>query len=221
MINAGPSDVINLSGLIIDGAGIGDYGLMFNDGSALTITNCVFRNHIQDGILLFPFPPSNPSVSVSNTLISNNNRFGMEIVTTSSNSINVTLSNVEVANNSAFGGILLSGQNAGSVVSATVADSRIVGNGNFGIHANSVGGTANLMVTRSVIAYNFNNSHGFLGQGILADGTNTTVRIGQSAITGNSKSWSVANTANLVSYGDNDINGNADGDPTPISIAKK
>ena len=59
--------------------------------------------------------------------------------------------------------------------------------------------------------------------GISAEGTNATVRIGQSGITGNTfKSWdNSSGPAKVLSYGDNYIDGNADGDPAPPSIARK
>jgi hypothetical protein len=39
-------------------------------------------------------------------------------------------------------------------------------------------------------------------------------------VTGNAIGWGVADGA-VVSYGDNNINGNGDGDPAPTTIAKK
>ena len=51
-INAGPTDVVNLRGLIIEGAGVGQDGIDFNTGGALTIENCVVRNLTGNGHLL-------------------------------------------------------------------------------------------------------------------------------------------------------------------------
>src|SRR5207248_11305050 len=91
----------------------------------------------------------------------------------------------------------------------------VSGNINQGLLARSVGaGTANLMVLNSVASYN--------STGIVADGTNATVRIGQSGITGNTiSSWANPGSAKVLSYGDNYIDGNGDGDPAPPSIARK
>src|ERR1051326_6903442 len=49
-INASASDDINLSGLIIEGAGLGQLGIVFNTGRSLSIENCVIRNVFNDGI---------------------------------------------------------------------------------------------------------------------------------------------------------------------------
>ena len=51
-INAGPTDVINLRGLIIEGAGVGQNGIIFNTGGVLTIENCVVRNLTGNGSFL-------------------------------------------------------------------------------------------------------------------------------------------------------------------------
>ena len=57
---------------------------------------------------------------------------------------------------------------------------------------------------------------------ILAEGANTTVRIGQSTITGNFRSWdNTVGFAKVQSFGDNYIAGNGDGDPAPPVIARK
>jgi len=49
-INAGPHDKINLRGLIIEGAGVGNRGTQFNTGGSLNIQNSVIRNHKGNGV---------------------------------------------------------------------------------------------------------------------------------------------------------------------------
>lgn len=205
---------VNIRGITVQGIGFGGgTGLRFNSGFALTISNCVFRNLTQDGVLLFP--SNDALVSVLDTLMNDNGRFGIEILNTAGSKLKVTLTRIEASHNS-LAGVFVSGENAGSVVSATVSDSVVSGNLGQGLFARSIGaGTANLMVLNSVASYNFT--------GILAQGTNATVRIGQSGITGNtSRSWdNSAGSAKVLSYGDNYIDGNGDGDPAPPSIARK
>ena len=205
---------VNIRGITVQGIGFGGgTGLRFNSGFALTISNCVFRNLTQDGVLLFPV--NDALVSVSDTLMNDNGRYGIEILETSGSKLKVTLTQIE-ASHSSLGGVFVSGENAGSVVSATVSDSVVSGNLGHGLSARSIGaGTANLMVLNSVVSYN--------AIGIVADGTNATVRIGQSGITGNiSESWdNSSGPAKVLSYGDNYVDGNGDGDPAPPSIARK
>ena len=204
---------VNIRGITVQGIGFGGgTGLRFNSGFALTISNCVFRNLTQDGVVLFS--SNDALVSVSDTLMNDNGRFGIEILNTGGSKLKVTLTRIEASHNS-LGGVFVSGENAGSVVSATVSDSVVSGNLGQGLFARSIGaGTANLMVLNSVASYN--------STGIVADGTNETVRIGQSGITGNTlKSWDSTGSAKVLSYGDNYIDGNGDGDPAPPSIARK
>src|SRR5262249_15128251 len=69
-INAGATDVINLRGLTIVGAG-GVSGIVFNSGGVLNIQNCVirgFRN--RSGLNLIPTVTSD--INVSNTIASGN-----------------------------------------------------------------------------------------------------------------------------------------------------
>ena len=205
---------VNIRGITVQGIGFGGgTGLRFNSGFALTISNCVFRNLTQDGVVLFS--SNDALVSVSDTLMNDNGRYGIEILNTGGSKLKVTLTRIEASHNS-FGGVFVNGENAGSVVSATVSDSVVSGNLGQGLFARSIGaGTANLMVLNSVASYNFTD--------ILAQGTNATVRIGQSGITGNiSESWdNSSGPAKVLSYGDNYVDGNGDGDPAPPSIARK
>src|SRR5438067_6580525 len=204
---------VNIRGITVQGIGFGGgTGLRFNSGFALTISNCVFRNLTQDGVVLFS--SNDALVSVSDTLMNDNGRYGIEILNTGGSKLKVTLTRIEASHNSKSG-VVVDGENAGSVVSATVSDSVVSGNLGLGLFARSGGGgTANLMVLNSVASYN--------STGIVAEGTNATVRIGQSGITGNTiSSWGNPGSAKVLSYGDNYIDGNADGDPTPPSIARK
>jgi hypothetical protein len=57
-INAGANDVVNLRGLIVEGAGIGNTGIQYNSGGRLNIQNCVVRNLVQHGMVFVPNGPS-------------------------------------------------------------------------------------------------------------------------------------------------------------------
>jgi len=63
IINAPSGAYVNLRGLTIQGVGFGGgTGLRFNTGFALTITNCVIRNHTGDGIAVVSGTNSNIEV---------------------------------------------------------------------------------------------------------------------------------------------------------------
>src|SRR5262244_77055 len=68
-INAGASDVVNLRGLTLVGAG-GAHGITFTSGAALNIQNCVIRGLGGFGLNLAPTGAAD--INVSNTIVSGN-----------------------------------------------------------------------------------------------------------------------------------------------------
>jgi len=213
-IDAGAASYINLRGITIQGIGFGGgIGLTFNKGFALTITNCVIRNHTQDGL---DFSPTVTSIlDVSHTLIADNGGFGIAVFPPGSANVKVAFSHVEVFNNSGDGIAVSNSAAKGGTLTGVIADSIAHGNGGFGyaLGAFSGGPPANLTVIRSVSANN--------QAGLFANGPLGTLRVGQTTIIGNTASWEVMNGGFIRSYGDNNIDGNGDGDPAPITIAKK
>src|SRR5262249_40947929 len=49
-INGTSTDVINVTGVLIEGGGAGTLGIRFNSGKSLTVEGCIVRNHASDGI---------------------------------------------------------------------------------------------------------------------------------------------------------------------------
>lgn len=77
-INAGTTDIINLRGLIIDGAKVGGTRIQFNSDKTLTIENCVVRNLAGNGISFNPTGSSN--LAESNTFVADNAPRGIRIL---------------------------------------------------------------------------------------------------------------------------------------------
>jgi hypothetical protein len=182
-ISAGTSDVINLRGLDIDGANTGSVGIQFNSGKALNIQKSVVHNFTSSGINFAPTGTS--SLFVSDTTVANNGSNGISLT----NSATGAVSRVTVSTNGA--GILA----VGSGVSLTVTDA-VAGNNTYGIGASS----AAVMVRNSTVS---NNS-----VGISAD-QSAIVRVGQSTITANSTGWQTTNNGQVISFGNNNLAGNA------------
>ncbi|MGA7383328.1 MAG: right-handed parallel beta-helix repeat-containing protein [Methylocella sp.] len=164
-INAGPSDSVHLRGLIIEGAGSGSAGILFNTGGNLAIENCVIRGFTNVGINIQSSTPSN--FSVSNTIVSNIKSPGIEVVSTNSAAVSGVLSKV-TTNNDSFG-ILVSGGG----ITLNVVDSVASYNNTTGLEADS---TAVLRVARSVVTGN--------GTGVAASG-GTIFSYGDNGIDGN------------------------------------
>ena len=102
----------------------------------------------------------------------------------------------------------------------TVTDSVAAGNfiGFEIVAPGSAAAASTLTVVRSVVANNVGIGS---GTGLVADGANATVRLGQSTVTGNDIGWRATGGALLQSFGDNYIAGNGDNDPAPPTIARK
>lgn len=198
-INAGPSDRISLSGLILDGAGAGAAGILFTAGGALTVTHCVVRGVTGNGI---EFTPTRTSqLAVSDTLVADNGNNGIVISpgNDQQQSYGVALSRVQAYNNT-NDGVLVVDVNAR--VNVTVADSFVHNNQANGIHAISSNATPVVLVVGSVISNNGSPASN-TGAGLLAEGTTAKIGLGQSALTGNAIAWQASGGGIVESFGDN------------------
>jgi hypothetical protein len=207
-INAtGATDKINIIGVVLDGTAITNTtGIQFNSGGSLTVRDSVIRNFSGDAIFFAPNSLNLSQLFVSNTLISDNNT-GIDIGPTGSaaQTTNGVLNHVEIENNASHGLLV---DPVGVTINLTVSDSVSANNAGDGIHAISNGGSLiSVMVRNSTIANN-------AAVGLQAIGS-ATIRVTRSTITGNGTGW--ANTASgvVVSYGDNNIDGNANANTEP------
>jgi hypothetical protein len=198
-IGAG-SDTVSLRGLTIDGAGVGQTGIVFNSGAALTVENCVIRHMTQAGIVFQP--QSGGALTVSNSLVADNGGTGIQFIPQGAGT--AVFNHVEANNNGAHG-ILVNGIFGGSgLINATAFESVASGNQDFGflVQGGNTAGT-NFMVFHSVAA---NNGTGL---GAAASGN---LRLANSAVTGNGAGWDIFNGPGtfgfIDTYGDNYIDGN-------------
>jgi hypothetical protein len=218
-VNAGSTDSVTIHGVVLDGTGATGTtnGIVFSSGSSLTVTDCVVQNFVVDGIGFFPTAAS--KLSVSNTTAINNGRNGIFVSPTGTVAVESVFDHVQTSNN-ADSGIVLDGANSTGTLKGTVYESVAAQNGGAGAGLGFFSFTATgkapttLMVFHSVSA---NNS-----QGLAAQGTGATLRLANSMITGNvAVSWGATSGGVLQSYGDNYIDGNGDGDPTPPTTLRK
>jgi hypothetical protein len=200
-VNANTGDKINIIGVVLDGTAlIPSTGIAFNSGGSLTVRDSVIRN-FNDGISFSSTSSSLSQFFVSNTLIADNAGNGF---TAGGNSVNGVLDHVQLVNNQEWA-LSLGGQTS----NFTVTDSVIMGNGQIGINAIafSPGATVNVMVQNSTIANNFT--------GIDADGTSAVISVTRSTITGNNTGWVTFQGGVVLSYGDNNIDGNTNVNTEP------
>jgi hypothetical protein len=224
-IKVGPSEKVNLNGLIIDGLLAGDTGIAFVSGRSLVIENSVVRNWVNSGIAIAPvttpFPPSTNlvSINISNTLVADNGGHGIFIQPQASPpggiqaEVLATFSRVEVDNNAQEGiGIFA---NLAGRITATVVDSVATNNGgNFYALGNPScpDGCASMQVIRSTSTQGFGNNFGIRAE------DQAKISVGQSSLVYffTSGAWSVSGSGQVVSFGDNDAL-----DPAPSGTIPK
>lgn len=217
-INAGGTDAVSLRGLTIDGNGLGVYGIKFNSGLSLTVKNCTARHMKGDGVPSFNgtgiyfAPTASSKLFVSDTVTSDNGFAGIDVAPTGSGqgTVSVVINHVE-ANNNEYG-FVFDGSNGFATVKGTITDSVASSMSQSGFYASGSGSAPTTMtVFHSVAANNFT--------GLSVGNSSATLRVANSVLTGNTNSWGSNGT--LRSYGDNYIDGNGDGDPTPTAIVRK
>jgi hypothetical protein len=165
-VNAGPSDVVFLSGLDLQGLGTGQSGISFTGGKALHVSNVTIRGFATNGI---NFAPANASASlvVQDSIIADNPNAatggGILIKPASGLTAKVALTNVHMDRN-------LYGLRAEDGSKVTVSKSSALSNTNNGILAFSSSVAAEINVSDSVIASNGVN-------GVAGSGAGATVRM--------------------------------------------
>lgn len=209
IVNAGPADVVTLRGLVIEGAGTGLNGIRFLAGKALNVEDCViadFRASSAGNGHGISFRPSGASqLYVVDTVVENNGigntGGGVLIQPTGAGSATAVLKNVSMPRN--VFGIKADSTGTSGSIKVTLDDSTASGSTFSGVVATVPGGGApvDIVVNRSVIAYNGSN-------GIRVDGTGAVVRVSDSTITGNAVGLSIGVGGSIVSFSNNRITAN-------------
>jgi hypothetical protein len=223
VVAAGPTDVVTLRGLFIDGIGPGAgslAGVQFSSGGTLNVERCrIFEFQGASGAGI-NFQPSGASyLTVLDTEIFDNGTAGTTlggilIQPQSGGSATVLLDRVSVLNNQNFG-IRIDGTVSGAGASTvTIRNSVASANGGLGIQALSVSPAISVMVDTTTVA----NNTTF---GVRAQGSAATVRLTNSTVTGNGTGLGASASGTLASYSNNNVSGNStDGAPTTTITAK-
>jgi len=199
-INAGPSDTVSLRGLTLDGTGVGQDGISFNSGSALFIEGCVVRNMQVDGLVFFSTATQGAqTLAVSNSYFNDNGLHGIFIETKSSGAVTAAIDRTGGYRNSIG---LLTFPNGTGAITVGVTDSVFAGNTN-GVRANPGQSNNDISLTRVQVTGNT--------IGVLATGTNATILLAQSTVTGNIQEFSATSNGVVATYGDNYFRANGIG----------
>jgi hypothetical protein len=200
VVAAGPSDIVTLSGLDINGLNTGLSGVKVLSAGSVRVENSQIYEFTNAGVLL-----ANSSgvtkLQLVNDSIYNNAGDGVLVAPTGTGKGKATLINDHITNNNcgvvaaAYGGTGGNGANCGATT----------GTGS--------GAIATITTFGSTIADHTTNSD---STGIFSEGATATNRIGQDNILGNSFGLRTADGGVITSFGNNSVIGNTtNGAPTP------
>lgn len=192
VVQAGPSDVVILRNLRINGIGTGINGIRWLAGRALHIESCNIFGFTNNGIDIAK--SDGGRAFVDNTVSTDNGRSGLEALNTAS-TVSVSVDGSRFYNNGQFGIF------ARNFSKFSVQNSEASGNGNIGYIAQSTAGNAEMNIVHSTAANN-------VGIGIQAGGGTTlaTVRIGNVASFGNPTGILVGVSGSVLSFTNTNFN---------------
>jgi parallel beta helix pectate lyase-like protein len=197
VVQAGPSDVVYLRGIELQGIGTGINGIRFLAGKALVVDNCVIYGFTTNGIDIAL--GATASATVKDTTIANLGGVGIRVATTAGTAaLEADHVNISRVNN----GVEV---NQGGI--GTVSNSSIFGNGN-GVLASFNGAVMN--ATHTVLANN--------NAGANASVAGATVALTNNDLFANNTGVSAAVGSFFVSGNDNKFSGNASNGASPSSI---
>ena len=200
IINAGVNDKITLRNLSINGIGTGLNGIRFLGGKSLVVENVTIDGVTINGIDFQP--PGAASLLVSRSVISNSTSNGINIQPGVSGTAMVSLDGARLHGN----GVGLRVADGGS---AMVRGSQITGSSGDGVLVTSTSRAADVMFENSGATSN-------AGNGLLATGAFSTVRIGNSVASYNTLlGLASASGGATISFGNNRLVGNGSGSGTP------
>jgi hypothetical protein len=204
---AAPGIVVTIRNLTLDGFGIYSAGIVFYEGAALLVENCVIENYnggSPTGGIRFQPSSSGSKLVVIDTVVRNSGKAstggGVVINPASGGSAQIVLNRVTVDKN--IFGIVVDGTGSTGGINMAVTDSVSSGNLNDGIIATTPAGGApiGVYVRNTGVANN--------GFGIRSIGSNVTVRVDRSSVTGNGIGLSASGSGALLTFGNNAVRAN-------------
>ncbi|HEY2360129.1 MAG TPA: right-handed parallel beta-helix repeat-containing protein [Candidatus Angelobacter sp.] len=202
VVQAGPSDVVIIRNLRINGIGTGINGIRWLSGKALTVENCNIFGFTTNGIDIAK--ADGGKAFIHNTVIQNVGGAGVSVQSAAVNtSVDIDDSRFDLGGT--FGVI------AGSFSRVTVTRSNASGNGSAGFIASASAGTAELNITNSTSSNNITGVQA--GGGTAA----ATVRISNVTLHDNLNGLVIGANGTLKSFGNNFNSGS--GAPTAPNLA--
>ena len=212
-INAGPSDKINIIGVVLDGTALaGTNGIVFNSGNSLTVRDSIIRNFSGNGILLQSV--SSTTFLIANTIVSDNSMGGIVYtyngffgVQGAMYAVNGVIDHVEATNNGTGISFQIVFAEMIGVVIINAAISNTVSSNNAGDGLF----ISTSLVNRFIVNINSSsiNNNGSNGINDVGSADMPIILLGRSVISGNGGNGIICNGAGTVAtYSDNRINWN-------------
>jgi hypothetical protein len=201
-INAGPSDKINIIGVVLDGTAIpGTTGIAFDSGGSLTIQDSVIRNFGSSGIALGP--TTSATIAVSHTLVTDNGGHGIYLQPSGTSSVHPSVhavfNRVEAYHN-VQKGIGIFGNVGEPALDAVIVDCVAAYNevGFYALGDSQILSNISIRVNRSTT---YRNGAGGFGPGLRAEGA-AGIFVSQTDMS-EQNPWSEDSTSCIFTYGDN------------------
>jgi hypothetical protein len=218
-VNAGPSDVVRIRGMIVDQTGIGWAGILFASGAALHVENCTLVGSGGTPAALHVAPLTAASggvpteLSVRNSTISANPAGNVLIKPSNGIAVAVLIENTLMAEGPY--GIRADNTDGSGMIRVDVRNSVAKGNTNNGFLAVGTGASPiHFMIDHSTAENNGVN-------GAIATGAQAFMIVTNSTLMGNGTGLAQQSGATVASTGTNTINfntTNTSGTITPIAL---
>ncbi len=201
VVQAGPSDVVILRNLRINGIGTGINGIQFLSGRDLNVENCYVFGFTQNGLNIALNQATAATVHVYNSVFKNNNGVGIRATNTQLPAVKVGIDHTEIAVDNI-------GVEASARASISINNGMISAGATAGIQADSPSADSIIAIDRSEVIGNGSGAAAIGGAIITAD---TTYAF-------NSGTALNKTTGNIFSFGTNRVHDNgATGTSTPVS----
>jgi hypothetical protein len=196
VVQAGPSDVVTLRNLRLNGIGTGINGIRFLSGRAIHIQNCYIFGFTNNGIDI----ASAGQANISDTVLSNNFG-GIRISTSGAGNMLAALERVQINNSGSFG---LRGDGSGGTGAVTIefTDSQVSNSNNGVVSAGNLAAVG-IIINRAAIVNNAAN-----GLQTTASGQNGVIFVGNSTIAGNGTGVNASAGGVILTNGNNSITSN-------------
>ncbi len=211
VIAAAPTDAVVIKGLDVEGLGTtgASSGITVRSAASVVIDHCViggFRSTDGvDGNGVFVNNASPTSVTIQHSFIAHNANGGVWIKPTGGANAIVQINDSQIASNNF--GVVADGTSTTGSVNGTVRGTVITGNSQNGVMATATTAAGDALVLDHVTSIVSGND------GLAASGSTAELFVENSTIYGNIAGVAATNSASIVSYGNNQLNGNnrADG----------